>query len=155
MANTPRPRRGAGETLEYLLRAYTGPCRDVRLAGSCIPVAVSPVRPSPPLPHHAGRCGDIPALLGRAGTRHRHDDHCTTCGLPVNGTLELARHGGQSTNYYAATLEAAPVRAQYAPRRLNGSEVRQDGRQLRCIVRHTVTRIEIVRRACKLLPPGL
>jgi hypothetical protein len=35
--------------------------------------------------------------------------------LPVNGTLELAHHGGQSTNYYAATLEATPVQAQDAP----------------------------------------
>jgi hypothetical protein len=52
------------------------------------------VRPSPPLQHHAGRCGDILALLGRTGTRHRHDGHCATYGLPVNGTLELAHHGG-------------------------------------------------------------
>jgi hypothetical protein len=144
---------GGGGTLEYLLRAYAGPRRDVRTAGSCIPVAVSPVRPSPPPPHHDGRCGDIPALLGRARTRHRHDGHCATYGLPVNVTLELAHHGGRSTNYYAATLEAAPVRAQYAPRRLNGSGIRQDGRQLRSTIRHSATRIEIVQRACKLLPP--
>jgi hypothetical protein len=152
-ANTPRPRRGADDTLEYLLRAYTGPHCNVRPAGSVIPVAVSPVRPSPPLPHHAGRCGDIPVLLGRMGTRHRHNGHCATYGPPVNGTLELAHHGGQSTNYYTDTLEAAPVRAQDAPRRLNGSGIRHDGRQLRSTVRHTATRIEIVRRACKLLPP--
>jgi hypothetical protein len=152
-ANTPRPRRGGGETLEYLLRAYAGPRRDVGPAGSCIPVAVSPVRPSPPLPHHARHCGDIPALLGRAGTRRRHNGHCATYGLPVNGTLELAHHGGRSTNYRAATLEAAPVCAQDAPRRFNGSGIRQDGRQLRSAVRHTITRIEIVQRVCKLLPP--
>jgi hypothetical protein len=75
--------------------------------------------------------------------------------LPVNGTLELAHHGGRSTNYYAATLEAAPVRAQDAPRRLSGSGIRQDSRQLHRTVRHTVTRIEIVLRACKLHPPWL
>jgi hypothetical protein len=151
--NTPRPRRGAGGTLEYLLRAYAGPRRDVTPAGSVIPVAVSPVRPSPPLPHHTGRCGDIPALLGRTGTRHRHNSHCATYGLPVNGTVELAHHGGRSTNYCAATLEVAPVRAQDAPRCLNGSRIRQDGRQLRNTIRHTATRIEIVQRACKLFPP--
>jgi hypothetical protein len=153
MAITPRPRRGAGETLEHLLRAYAGPRRDVRPAGSGIPVAVSPVRLSPPLPHHARRCGDIPALLGCAGTRHRHNSHCATYGLPVNSTLELAHHGGRSTNYCAAALEAAPVRAQDAPRRLNGSGIRQDDRQLRSTILHTATCIEIVQRACKLLPP--
>jgi hypothetical protein len=81
-ANTPRPRRGAGGTLEYLRRAYTGPRRDVRPAGSVIPVVVNPVRPSPPLPHHVGRCGDIPTLLRRTGTRHRHNGHCATYGPP-------------------------------------------------------------------------
>jgi hypothetical protein len=151
----PHPQRGVGETLENLLRAYGGPCRDVRPVGSCIPVAVSPVRPSPPLLHHALRCGDTPALLGRTGTRPCHDDHCTTYGLPVNGTIELAHHGSRSTNYYAATLEAASVRAQDAPRHLNGRGIRQDDRQLHHTVRHTVTRTEIVLRACKLLLLGL
>jgi hypothetical protein len=33
--------------------------------------------------------------------------------------------------------------------------IRQDSRQLHRTVRHTVTRIEIVLRACKLLPLGL
>jgi hypothetical protein len=113
------------------------------------------VRPSPPLLHHVRRCGDIPALLERAETRHCHNDHCATYALPVNGTLELAHHGGRSTNYYAATLEAAPVRAQDAPRRVDGSGFRQDGRQFHRTVCHTVTRIEIVLRACKLLPLGL
>jgi hypothetical protein len=153
MANTPRPRRGAGGTLEYLLRAYVGPHRDVKPAGSVIPVAVSPVRPSPSLPHHPGRCGDIATLLGCTGTRHRHNGHCVTYGLPVNGTLELAHHGGRLTNYCAVALEVAPVRAQDAPRRHNGSEIPQDGRQLRSTIRHSATRIEIVRRACKMLPP--
>jgi hypothetical protein len=92
-------------------------------------------------------------LLGRAGTRHRHNSHCATCGLLVNGTLELAHHGGQSTNRYAAALEAAPVRAQDAPRRLSRSGIRQDGRRLRSTVRHTCTRRGIVRHACKLLLP--
>jgi hypothetical protein len=34
---------------------------------------------------------------------------------PVDGTLESARGGGRTTNHYATTLEAAPVRAQDAP----------------------------------------
>jgi hypothetical protein len=113
------------------------------------------VWPSPPLLHHVRRCADILALLERAGTRHCHNGHCATYGLPVNGTLELAHHGGRSTNYHAMTLEAAPVQVQGAPRRLNGSGIRQDGHQLYGNVRHTVTRIEIVLRACKLHPLGL
>jgi hypothetical protein len=115
MTNTPRPRRGAGSTLECLSFAYAGPCRDVRPAGSVIPVAVNPVRPSPPLPHRAEHCDNIPTLLGRTGTRRRHYDHCATYGSPINGTLESVHYSDQSTNRYTATLEAAPVRAQDAP----------------------------------------
>jgi hypothetical protein len=151
--NTPRPRRGAGSTLECLFCAYAGPRRDVRPARSVIPVAVNPVQPSPPLLHHTEHCGDIPTLLGCAGTRHHHNGHCATYESPVNGTLESAHYGGQSTNRYIATLEAAPERARDAPRRLNRSGIRQDGRQLCDTARHTSTCREIVRHACELLPP--
>jgi hypothetical protein len=71
----------------------------------------------------------------------------------INGTLEPTHHDGRSTNHYITTLEAAPLRAQDAPRRLNRSEFREDDRQLRSTVRHTATRLEIVQHACKLLPP--
>jgi hypothetical protein len=74
---------GAGSTLECLFFAYAGPCRDVGPAGSVIPVAVNPVRPSPPLPHHAGHCDDIPTLLARAGTRRRHNGYCATYAPPL------------------------------------------------------------------------
>jgi hypothetical protein len=80
--NTSRPRRGASGTLKYFFRADAGPRRDVGPTGSITPVAVSPVRPSQPLLLHAGHCGDIPALLRRAGIRHRHDDHCAAYGPP-------------------------------------------------------------------------
>jgi hypothetical protein len=152
MANTPNPRRGADSTLERLFCAYAGPRRDVRPAGSVILVAANPVRPSPPLLHHAGRCDDILTLLGRAGTRRLHDGHCATYGPPVNGTLESAHYGGRTTNCCATTLEAAPVRAQDAPRRLNRSRIRQDGRQLHGTARHAATRREIVRHTCKTTP---
>jgi hypothetical protein len=72
---------------------------------------------------------------------------------PVNGTLESAHYGGQSTNRYTATPEAAPIRAHDAPRHLNRSGICQDGRQLHGDARHTSTRREIVRHACKLLSP--
>jgi hypothetical protein len=60
--------------------------------------------------------------------------------------------GGRTTNHYAATLEAALVRAQDTPRRLDWNRIRQDGRQLRGTARHTSTRRKIVQHACKLLP---
>jgi hypothetical protein len=73
---------------------------------------------------------------------------------PVDDTLESARGGGgRTTNHYAATLDAASVRAQDAPRRLYRSRIRQDGRQLRGTTRHASTRRKIVQHACKLLPP--
>jgi hypothetical protein len=111
------------------------------------------VPPSPPLPHHTGHCDDIPTLLGRVGTRRRHNSHCATYGSPVNDTLGSAHYGGHSTNRYTTTLEATPVRAHDAPCHLNRSRIRQDFHQLRGTARHTSTRREIVRHACKLLPP--
>jgi hypothetical protein len=92
-------------------------------------------------------------LLGHTRTRRRHYGHCATYGSPVNDTLESTHYGGQSTNRYTTTLEAAPVRAQDAPRRLNRGRIRQDGRQLRGTARHASARRETVRHACKLLPP--
>jgi hypothetical protein len=94
-----------------------------------------------------------PTLLECAGTRRRHNRHCATYGPPVDGTLEPTRGGGRASNHYVATLEAAPVRAQDAPRHPDWSGIHQDGRQLHGAARHASTRRETVRHACKLLPP--
>jgi hypothetical protein len=119
-------------------------------------------RASPSLSALCGHPRHRRTTTGAVATSRRYwdmrgQDIATTATVPRTGfpstALELAHHGGRSTNYYAATLEAAPVRAQYVPRRLNGSGIRQDGRQLRSTIRHSATRIEIVQRACKLLPP--
>jgi hypothetical protein len=87
----------------------------------------------------------------------RGQDIATTATVPRTSPRQRHPRTGpprrQSTNRYTAALEAAPVRAQDAPRCLNKSRIRQDGRQLRSTVRHTSTRLEIVQRACKLLPP--
>jgi hypothetical protein len=48
-------------------------------------------------------------LLECTGIRHRQDCHCAAYGAPVDDTLKSAHYSGQTTNYYAATLEAAPV----------------------------------------------
>jgi hypothetical protein len=70
---------------------------------------------------------------------------------PVDDTLESVRGGGRTTNHYAATLEAAPVRVQGAPRRIDWSGILQDGLQLHGTARHAPTRRKIVWHACKLL----
>jgi hypothetical protein len=91
-------------------------------------------------------------LLECTGTRRRHDCHCATY-APVDGTLEPACGGGRTANHCVVTLEAAPVRAQDAPRRLDWSGIRQDGRQLHGTARHASTCRKTLRHACKLLPP--
>jgi hypothetical protein len=122
-----------------------------------------PERSSPSLSTlfgHPRHCSTTPGTVTTSLTRlectgmgHRHYRHCTAYGPPVDGTLESARGGGRTTNHYAAALEAAPVRAQDAPRRPDWSRIRQDGRQLCGAARHTSTRRKIVRHACKLHPP--
>jgi hypothetical protein len=92
-------------------------------------------------------------LLECTGTRRRHDHHCAAYEPPLTAPSNRPTGGGRTTNQYAATLEAAPVRAQDAPRRLDWSRIRQDSRQLRGTAHHTSTRRKIVRHACKLLPP--
>jgi hypothetical protein len=143
----------AGSTLKYLFHDYTGPRCDVRLAGSVIPVAVNPVRPSLSLQRHAGHCDDIPDTIGVRGDKTSPRPPLCHVRAPVDGTLESARYGGRTTNHYAAALEAAPVRAQDAPRRHDWNEIRQDGRQLHGTTRHASTRRRIVRHACKSPSP--
>jgi hypothetical protein len=75
-----------------------------------------------------GTATTYPTLLERTGTGRRHACHCAVYGPPVDGTLESARNGGRTTNHYATTLEAAPVRAEDAPRRPDWSSIRQEGR---------------------------
>jgi hypothetical protein len=118
---------------------------------SAIPVAVSPLRPSPPLLHHAARCYNCSGAVEHAGTRRRHASHCT-----AYGTLSAAPSSPPEdapVNHYASTLEAAPVQAQDTPRRHDWSKIRQDGRQLLSTIRHAATRSKIVRHACKSPSP--
>jgi hypothetical protein len=94
-----------------------------------------------------------PTLLKRTGTRHHHACHCASYGPLLTAPSNRPAGGGRTTNHYATTLEAAPVRAQDAPRRPDRSKIRQDGRQLRGTARHASTHRRIVRHACKLLSP--
>jgi hypothetical protein len=118
---------------------------------SAIPVAVGPVRPSPPLSRHAARCYNCSGAIEHAGTGRRHASH-----YAAYGTLSAAPSSppeGTPVNHYASTLEAAPVRAQDTPRRRDWSKIRQDSRQLPSTVRHAATRSKIVRHSCKSPSP--
>jgi hypothetical protein len=67
MANTPRPRRGAGCTLEPFSRDSAGPSRDVRPAGAPSPslsVLCGHLHPCSATP---GTATTTPALLGTRG----------------------------------------------------------------------------------------
>jgi hypothetical protein len=72
---------------------------------------------------------------------------------PLTAPSSRPPGGSRTTNHYAATLEAAPVRVQDTPRRLDWSRICQGVRQLRGTARHASTRRKIVWHACKLLPP--
>jgi hypothetical protein len=71
---------------------YTGLHRDIRPAGMIFSIAVSPVRPSPPLQRHAGYCDDIPNAVGAHGDRTSPHPLLYLVRTPVDGTLEPA-HG--------------------------------------------------------------
>jgi hypothetical protein len=100
---------------KYIFYGYAGLRRDVRPAGTVHSVAISPVRPSPPLQHHAGHCGDIPDAVEAHGDRTSPRPPLYLVRSPVDSTLESARGRRPDANLYAATLEVAPVRAQDSP----------------------------------------
>jgi hypothetical protein len=124
-ANAPRPRRGAGHTLEPLSHESAASNHDVRPAGA----------PSPPLWHHAEHCYNNSGVVGHAGTGRRNACHCTPYGSP--STTSSSPSEDATANHYAFTLEVAPVQVRDAPRRQDRGKDRQDGRQLPGAVRHT------------------
>jgi hypothetical protein len=70
---------------------YTGLHRDVGPAGTVISIAISPVRPSPPLQHHARHCDDIPNTIEAHGDRTSPRPPLYLVRTPVDSTLEPAR----------------------------------------------------------------
>jgi hypothetical protein len=94
MANTSSPRRGPAEPSkgdECFFYDYTGLRHDVRPAGTVFSIAVSLVRPSPPLQRHSGHCDDIPDAVKVNGDRTSPRPPLYLVRPPVNGTLEPAR----------------------------------------------------------------
>jgi hypothetical protein len=76
---------------------YRGLHREVRPAGTVFFVAISPVRPSPPLQRHAGYCDDIPNAVEAHGDRTLPRPPLYLVRTPVDGALEPA-HGRRSDN---------------------------------------------------------
>jgi hypothetical protein len=110
-------------------------------------VAVSPVRPSPPLQCHAVQYCNHSNAVKHAGMGRRHAYHSTPYGSPSTAPSGLL--GDTPVNRYASTLEAAPVQVQGTPRHCDRSKTRQDGRHLYGTVRHTSPCSQIVRHTCK------
>jgi hypothetical protein len=147
------PRRGAGGTLKCFSCVYTRLRRDVGPVGAVIPVAVSPVRPSPSLQHHAAHCNDIPDTVGAHGDGTSPSLPLCLVRTPVDGTLEPARRrrpDSRPLHRHPRSHSCLGTGRATTPRL---DEIRQDGRQLRRSARHASTRRRIVRHACKLLPP--
>jgi hypothetical protein len=93
--NMLNPRRGTAEPSnggECFFYDYTGLHRDVRPAGTVFSVAISPVRPSPPLQHHAGHCDDILDAVGAREDGKSPRPPLCLVRPPVDGTLKAA-HG--------------------------------------------------------------
>jgi hypothetical protein len=111
------------------------------------------VRPSPSLQRHAAHCYNNPCTVGAHGGRTPPYCRCTSYGPPWMTPSSLSVDDDRTTNHYATTLEAAPVRAQDVPRRHDWNEIRQDGRELHGTTRPAFTRKRIVRHACKLPSP--
>jgi hypothetical protein len=97
-------------------------------AGMVFPIAISHVRPSPPLQRHCsatpGTAATSPTLLRCTGARHSHDRYCASYGLPSTAPSSQPAGSGRTSKLYMTTLEAAPVRAQDSPRCPNGSKIR-------------------------------
>jgi hypothetical protein len=149
--STSSPRRGTAEPSKgdkYFFYVYIGLHRDVRPARTVFSVAISPVRPSPPLEHH---CEATPGTAATSPTMLR----CTGTGRRPPSTPPSSRPAGsgRTSNLYPTTLEAAPVPAQDSPQRPNRSKIRWDGRQFRGTACHAFTHRRIVRHTCKLLSP--
>jgi hypothetical protein len=145
----PRPQRGAGHTLEPSSRDSAGSNHDVRPAGAPSPslsILCGHPRPCSATPRTTRTA---PTLLS-TGTGHRHACYCTS--YESLSTAPSSPPEGAPVNHHASTLEVAPVQAQDTLRHRDWSKIRQDGHQLYGTVRHTATRIEIVRHVCQTAP---
>jgi hypothetical protein len=124
----------------HFSHARAGRRRDVRPVECVSNVTSGPVQPSPPLCYHPGHCITHPDAV------RTWDDETSPrlllCALrpSVSRTLELARGrrpNGESPHDHPRSRSWAGTGHTMTP---NGSEIRQDGHQLRGTVRHAATR---------------
>jgi hypothetical protein len=160
----PTPVRPVHHTLEKgrrnpqrdgvrLLCAHTGWRCDVRPVGAVTSVAISPMRPSPPLQHHLGHCITIPNAVEHAATGHRHASHCASYGL-----MSMAPSNPHADGPRTSDLNATPSRLllethrthRDAPPEARFARTTVYSMALYAIPPH-VARTEW--HACKLLPP--
>jgi hypothetical protein len=88
------PRRGD----KYFFHVYTGLHREVRPAGTIFSIAISPVRPSPPLQRHSVHCSVIPDAVKVHGDRT--SPRPLLCLVRPPSTAPSSQHagGGRTSN---------------------------------------------------------
>jgi hypothetical protein len=104
---------------KYFFHVYIGLHRDVRPAGTVFSVAISPVRPSPPL--RALQRASSPTLWRRTGTGHRHARYCASYSLsstaPSRGRAPLGQHAMLETVAWCSTAQEVSWAAQLPHKR--------------------------------------
>jgi hypothetical protein len=150
-ANAPRPRRGAGRTLEPSTCDPAGSNLDVRPAGAPSPslsILCGHPRPCCATPRTATT---TPTLLSTRGR-----DAATPATAPRTDHRQRFPRARLETPQSTTTPPPSkpPLFKHMAHRdAMNWGKIRQDDRQLPVTVRHTITHSEIVRHACKSLSP--
>jgi hypothetical protein len=143
-ANAPRPRRGVGRTLEPSSRDSAGSNSDVRPAGAPSPSLFGHPRPCCATLHTATTA---PTLLSTRGR-----DAATPATAPCTDRCQRLPRARSKTPWSTTTpLPSKPPL--FGHRTRHDGNIRQDGRQLFSIVRHTATRKKIVWHACKSHSP--
>jgi hypothetical protein len=117
----PPPRRPSRKRYNHRPCAHLGWCHDVRPAKRVSSVTSGPVRPSPSLCRHPGRCNVVPSTVETQ--INETSSHRPLCGLRSSISRALHPSYGWQTNksFSATTLEDDPGRAHDSPRRPPGA----------------------------------
>jgi hypothetical protein len=123
------PSEKDGGALEGKTNDYSTPAQDYTMTSG--QWGRSPPSPSALCDHPRHRdaipatASPSPTLWKRAATGHRHAGYCASYDLMSTTPSSPHADGHQTGDLYAATLEAAPGRAQDAPRRPARSKIRR------------------------------
>jgi hypothetical protein len=125
------PSKKDGGALKGKMNDYSTPAQDYAVTSGRW--GRSPPSPSALCDHPRHRdaipatTSPSPMLWKCAATRHRHAGYCASYDLTSTAPSSPHTDGHQTSDLYAATLGAAPGRAQDAPRHPARSKIRQDG----------------------------